>query len=57
MKDAKKLIDDLIYAVPDVMYAIDSFKDFLELSRIDVEKLISEIASLNPPGDLQDNSD
>jgi len=56
MRNAKKLIDDLAFVVPDVMSAIDSFKAFLDLSRIEIDKLVSEIASLNPPGNLHDNN-
>lgn len=53
-KEAKGLIDDLIMAVPTVIEGITAFRDFLDLATTDLGNLISEIASLNPPGNLQD---
>jgi uncharacterized protein YukE len=48
------MVQDLIELIPQVLAAIDSFQSYLDLAQLDVGEVISEIASLNPPGNLQD---
>jgi uncharacterized protein YukE len=55
-RDAVKWIGKLIFAFPTVVEAIKGFVDFLELAAPDLDDVVSGLASLNPPGNLQDTN-